>query len=177
MSDNPNPESAPENGGADGGTEFKPITSQDELNRALADRLARERAKYADYKDVKAKADRLDQIEAANKTEAEKVAERIAALEADNQRIQTESLRLRIAAKHGISTEPGKDGEPSDADLFLTGTDEASMTRQAQRLSAQVADRKKQSNVVPSEGKATPPPADDEMRGFARNLFNRATTD
>ena len=170
MSDNPNPpDGAPENGAPDSGTEFKPITTQDDLNRVLADRIKRERDKYADYKDVKAKADRLDSLEAANKSEAEKVAERIAALESENARIQSEALRSRIQAKHGISDE--------DADLFLTGTDEATLTRQAEALAGKAADRKKQSNVVPTEGKATPPPAGDEMREFTRGLFNRATTD
>lgn len=37
-----------------------------------------------------------------------------------------EALRLRVAAKHGISDE--------DADLFLTGTDAESLERQAARL-------------------------------------------
>ena len=168
MSDNPTPDGAPESGAPDG-TEFKPITTQDDLNKVIAERISRERAKFADYKDVKAKADRLDSLEAANKSEAQKVAERIAALESENARIQSEALRSRIQAKHGISDE--------DADLFLTGTDEATLTRQAEALAGKAADRKKQSNVVPTEGKATPPPAGDEMREFTRGLFNRANTD
>jgi len=167
MSDNPTPEIAPESGAPEG---EKQTFTQDEVNKLIGQTRAEERRKanekYADHDDLKVRAG-----------EAKTLEERLAAVETENQRIRMESLRLRIAAKHGISTEPGKDGDPSDADLFLTGTDEASMTKQAQRLSAQVADRKKNANVVPTEGKATPPPAEDEARAFARDLFGRATTD
>lgn len=155
-------------GGTDGGATpatdegFKPITSQDDLNRIITDRVNRERAKFADYKDVKAKAGRLDEIEAANKTEAEKFAERIAALETENQRIQSEALRSRIQAKFGIPDE--------DADLFLTGKDEESLTRQAQRLADRDADRKKQGPVVPNEG-ANPLAADSAELATVRGLF------
>jgi hypothetical protein len=63
--------------------EFKAITSQDDLNKVINERLTRERAKFADYKDVKAKAAKLDEIEQANQTEAEKAAKRVAELEAE----------------------------------------------------------------------------------------------
>ena len=43
--------------------DFKPITSQDDLNRIIGERVARAKAKYADYEDVKAKAARLDELE------------------------------------------------------------------------------------------------------------------
>ena len=98
----------------------------------------------------------------------EKFAARIAALESENARIQSEALRSRIQAKHGIADE--------DADLFLTGTDEETLTRQAQRLVDRDADRKKNNNVVPSEG-AHAPAGDSEDREFARNLFARANAD
>ena len=158
----------PTTGGTDGeatrtpGEGFKPITSQDDLNRIITERVSRERAKFADYKDLKAKADRLDSIEAANQTEAEKSAARIAALEADNQRIQAEALRSRIQAKFGIADE--------DADLFLTGTDDETLTRQAQRLADRDADRTKKGPVVPNEG-ATPPAADSAELATVRGLF------
>lgn len=143
---------------ADGG--FKPITSQDDLNRIIAARIERERAKYADYDDLKAKAARLDEIEEANKSETQKLAEAKAALERDLEKAKAEAMRLRIAAKFGISDE--------DADLFLTATDEATLTKQAERL-AQRADRKK-TNYVPREGTNPQPPVSDE-REFVRQLF------
>lgn len=161
---------APEGGNPSGETpaadEFKPITSQDDLNKVIADRVARERAKYADYKDVKAKAARLDEIEQANQTEAEKAAARVAELEAELNNTRRDSLRLKIASAHGIT-------DADDIDLFLTGTDEETLTKQAKRLSERIADRKK-THVVPGEGK-TPNvnSGDADRRAFVRQLTGR----
>lgn len=143
---------------ADGG--FKPITSQDDLNRIIAARIERERAKFADYGDLKAKAAKLDEIEQANKSEAEKLAEAKAAAERERDAAKVEAARLRVAAKHGISDE--------DADLFLTGTDEATLTKQAERLAQLV--EKKSTNYVPRVG-ANPKPPESGEREFVRNLF------
>jgi hypothetical protein len=152
-------------GSSEGANNFTPITTQDDLNKVIADRVNRERAKFADYKDIKAKADRLDSLEAANKSEAERVAERIAALESENARIQSEALRSRIQAKHGISDE--------DAALFLTAADEVTLTAQATRLADREADRKKRGNVAPKEGGSADNSggADSDVREFTRQLF------
>lgn len=156
-------------GGSDAGeTGFTPITSQDDLNKVIAQRVERERAKFADYKDVKAKAARLDELEASNQTEAEKFAARIAALESENSRIQSEALRSRIQARHGISDE--------DAALFLTATDEDTLTAQAKRLADREADRKKRGNVATKEGGSadTRGGTTSNLRDFTRNLFGDA---
>lgn len=158
---------APVEGGNQAGDtpagEFKAITSQDELNAAIKDRLARERAKFSDYDELRSKATRLDEIEQANKTEVEKAQSKIADLEAELEKVNKETLRRRIANDHGIT-------DADDIDLFLTGTDEETLTRQAQRLADRDADRKKHGNHVPREG-ATPQPHENELRSFARNLF------
>lgn len=167
MSENPNPAGAQETSAPEG----QPVTfTQDEVNKLVGQTRSEERRKaaekFADYDDLKARAGQSTTLE-----------ERLAALETENQRIQRDSLRLRVAARFNISTEPGKDGDPSDADLFLTGTDEEAMTRQAQRLAQQVSDRRKHGNVAPKEGSTTPPPAEEPMREYARTLFQRANTD
>ncbi len=157
------PEGGTDSGATPAADEFKPITSQDDLNKVVADRVARERAKYADYRDVKAKAARLDELEAANQSEAEKTAKRISDLEAELTNTRRDSLRLTIATAHGIT-------DADDIDLFLTGTDEETLTRQAKRLADREADRKKNGNHVPREG--TPPPAAaDPDLAFARDFF------
>lgn len=137
-----NTPSAPTPGAGD---EFTPITSQDELNRIIGERV--KRAKPADYDDLKAKARRFDEIEAANKTEAQKLADAKAAAEAERDQAKAEALRLRIATKHGISDE--------DADLFLTGTDEETLTRQAKRLAArnEEAGRPRAPKPDPNQGR------------------------
>lgn len=165
-------EAAPEGGTPGGDTppadEFKAITSQEDLNKVLEDRLKRERAKFADYKDVKAKAAEFDKAQAANQSEAEKTSARITELEKALTATRTESTRLRIATAHGIT-------DADDIELFLTGTDEETLNRQAKRLEAREADRKKTGNHVPREGN-NPTPGGDDERGFVKELFDRAAS-
>lgn len=143
-------------GEGDGGGKSQSFTQED-VDRIVADRLKRERdkitAQYADYDDLKAKA------------EGAKTAEdRIAELESKYQAAETARLRSDVAAAHGISAE--------DRDLFLTGTDKDTLTKQAERLAGKASERKKNSNLAPREG-TNPQPADDEMRDFTRKLFGR----
>ncbi|QZT61250.1 hypothetical protein [Mycolicibacterium austroafricanum] len=152
--------------------EFKPITSQQELNAALKDRLDRERSKFKDYNDLKAKAAKLDDIEQANLSELEKANGRITAAEKERDTAKAEALRLRIAVTHNISLD--------DADLFLTGTDEETLTAQAKRLSDRAAEqanaeteRKKKHPIVSKEGTSTETgtTTEDDDREFARVFF------
>ena len=71
---------------------------------------------------------RLKEFEDRDKTEAQKLAERAAAAEKTAADKDAEVLRLRTALKHGIADE--------DAETFLTGTDQATLTKQAERLVA-----------------------------------------
>ena len=158
------------------GSAFVAITSQDDFDKAIQARIARERAKFADYDQLKSAAAKLADIEEAQKTESQKLLDRITAAEkkvADAEQrakdAETKSLRSDIATKFGISAE--------DRDLFLTGNDEATITAQAKRLADREVDRKKQGNVAPKEGatKNNGDGSDRELREFARNLF--ANTD
>jgi hypothetical protein len=67
--------------------EQKPVETktftQDQVNALLADTKRKEREKFADYDDVKAKASRLDQIEESAKTDTQKAVDRAAELEAE----------------------------------------------------------------------------------------------
>lgn len=107
-------------------------------------------------------ATQLAAIEEANKTEAQKTADRLAAAEKDAADARRDALKFKIASKFSIGEE--------DADLFLTGSDEESLTKQAERLTARESERKKTNNVVPKEG-ATPPAGASDERTFVRELF------
>lgn len=132
----------------------------DRIVKTRADRIAKE--KYGDYDELKAQAAGAKTLE-----------ERLADVEGKLTAAQTGALRASIAAEYGISTKKGDKGEPSDADLFLTGTDEAALTAQAQRLAGRQADSKKQGNVAPKEGSTKTTGGDDQaLREFARGLFN-----
>lgn len=128
-----------------GKEEAKTFTQAD-LDDLAAKVRAEERRKaserYADYDDLKAKAG-----------ESATAEERIANLEKQLERSNREALRRRVQAAHGIADE--------DADLFLTGGDEETLTSQAKRLAQRESDRQKNGNHVPGEG-TNPPPADDK---------------
>lgn len=121
---------------------------------------AREQEKRA--KENADAAKRLAEIEEAQKTEAERVADRLKALEAERDTATRDALRFKVASKFQISEE--------DADLFLTGADEESLTKQAQRLTEHASERKKNGNVVPKEGSSSSTAPTDE-RAAARALF------
>lgn len=63
---------------------FRPIASQDELDRIVTARLSRERAKYADYDEKSQKAAQYDQMQESAKTEAQKQQERLDTMSNDN---------------------------------------------------------------------------------------------
>lgn len=121
-------------------------------------------------KRAKANADaatKFAEFEESQKSDVQKLSDAKTAAENDATAARAEALRWRVAAKHGLTDE--------DAELFLTGTDEATLTKQAERLTERVADKKKNGNVVPTEGRTPSSPGADPIREFARELFG--TTD
>ncbi|MEU5668957.1 hypothetical protein ABZ749_01040 [Micromonospora sp. NPDC047753] len=146
---------------------FTPITSQDDLNRVIAERVARERGKFADYNDLKAKAGRLDEIEQANKSEIEKANDRVTKAEAEAAKVPSlvaGQLREHLVKLHGISDE--------DAELFLTASDPELLLKQVDRLVGRGSQRKKTGNHVPREGSNPNSGSNSDMREFTRRLFD-----
>lgn len=128
---------------------------------------AREQEKRAKVNADAAK--RLADIEDAQKTESEKVADRIAKAEAEVASVPAkvaEVLRDHLVALHEI--------EKDDAELFLTANDPELLLKQVTRLVGQSDKRKKTTNTVPREGQTSSTSGDDEVREFARGLFKRA---
>ena len=82
--------------------EFNAPSSQEELDRIIEARLARERKRFQDYDDLKARAAKLSEIEESNKTEAQKTAERLAELERQNAELATAKLRADVAIAKGV---------------------------------------------------------------------------
>ena len=114
--------------------EQKGLTQAD-VDRIVKDRIARVEAKYADYNDLKKAADGAKTVE-----------QKLADLESKHAEAEARALRSDIAARHGITAE--------DRDLFLTGSDEATLEAQAKRLAEREADRKSKGNVARKEGRA-----------------------
>ena len=132
---------------------------QADVDRIVRERVRRERERFADYDALKAKAEGAQTAE-----------QRIAALEATLAEAEAKEKRAqlvaRIAGDHKIT-------DPDDIRLFLTGSDEDTLTAQAARLAERVASERKQGNYVPNEGKTTTPQGDADMRAFARQLFEQ----
>lgn len=87
------------------GQDFEAITSQDALDRIIQARIARERAKFADYEELKAKADKLSEFEESQKTEAQKAQERLEAAERRAAELELKADRAEVAAVKGVPAE------------------------------------------------------------------------
>lgn len=133
--------------------------TQEEVDRIVGERLKRERDAV---KDLRAKAAEVDQ----SKSELTRMQEQLAELTKAQAASAAQATRYRVAAANGISNE--------DADLFLTGGDEDTITAQAKRLIARDAQRRSQGNVVPNEGRTPQNGITDDRREFVRQLTGRA---
>lgn len=141
---------------------FEPITSQEQLNAVLADRLKRERAKYADHTELKAKAARLDEIEQAAKSDLEKATEANAKLTAELEALKLNQLRTEIAVAKGL--------DPAST-RFLTGTTREQIEADADDL-VKLAGAAQKSNTSTSRlaGQAPRVGGDAEERNFVQSL-------
>lgn len=102
--------------------------TQAELDAIVAERLARERAKYPDYESIKAKAAKFDAAEEAGKSELQKANERAAALKTELEGLkkanQLRELRANVAR------------EKSVPEALLTGETEEACKAQADAILA-----------------------------------------
>ncbi|MGI9162290.1 MAG: hypothetical protein ACR2JI_05110 [Mycobacterium sp.] len=118
----------------------------------------------AEIKELKSRAARLTEIEEAQKTDAEKFADRISKAEAEVLSVPSkvsEALKSHLVALHEISDE--------DAELFLTAVEPETLLKQVARLVGQ--SKQKRTNTVPREG-STPESAGSDEAAFARELFS-----
>lgn len=145
MSDEVSTPEVDDNGGKSG---FTPPATQEELNRIIADRISREKAKFADYNDLKTKAAEFDKLADAQKSETQKALERAEAAERALASTQSESLRLSVIARHSI---------PADYQEFVSGVDEAELEAKALKVLSLIPEAQVSSGVrelvIPGEGR------------------------
>lgn len=79
-----------------------PAHTQADIDRIVSERLAREKAKYADYGDLQAKAARLAELEQAQMSEQEKLNAAKVAVERERDEARAETARLQAAVRHKI---------------------------------------------------------------------------
>ena len=113
-------------------SEFKPITTQEEFDAAIKERLSREKAKYSDYDQLKSRVTELETenvglkstIEATNQSKGD-ADKQLEEMQSQIAGYETASLRTRVALQHGL---------PYDLADRLQGTDEESFKADAERL-------------------------------------------
>lgn len=143
--------------------QYEQVPDDHPLTRTLATLRSELSEQKNELKNLRAKAKRLDEIEEAQKSEAEKAADRIAKAEAEAASVPakvSDALRTHLATLHEISAD--------DVELFLTSNDPEILLKQVTRLVEQKPKRK--TNHVPSEG-TNPAAPEDGVRDFARQLF------
>lgn len=104
------------------------VFTQAEMNAIITDRLSRERTKYADYDDLKAKAAKFDAAEEVGKTELQKANERTAALQKELDALKSANILRDLRQK--VSKETGVPAE------LLSGDTEENCTAQAKAILA-----------------------------------------
>lgn len=90
-----------------GGGEEKTFT-QAEVDKLIDQRIARERTKYSDYDDLKAKAQRLKEAEDADKSEIDKLKDRLSESESRASKAESEALRTTVASQKGLTANQAK---------------------------------------------------------------------
>ena len=144
---------------------FKPIESQEDLDRIIEKRIARERAKYEarleDYETVKAKAAKVDEIEEEKKSDLQKALDQIEALKAEAEQAKTaasQAQRLALVEKVAASK-----GVPAK---YLTGESEEDLVASADEFleDASSLASPAQSGYVPTTGTGDPKASVDEVQ-------------
>jgi hypothetical protein len=143
------------------------VLPQTEVDGIIEKRLERERGKYSDYEDLKAKAVKVDTIASDYENKLKEKDTKIGDLSKEVSTARLEGTKIKIATQFKLSDE---------AQEFLTGDSEDKLREQAEKLS-KVGGGKKV--VVTKNGK--PSGNDDKKSGdsksIARNLFGRNSSD
>lgn len=114
-------------------------------------------------KDNQGAAEKLQEIEDANKSELEKLTEKATTLESELATARFDAMRQSIAAEYGISK--------GDTELFLTGADSDTLTAQAKALQERTAKESRVGVHIPGLQDRQTDDAAGSKDDFARSLF------
>lgn len=87
------------------GEESTTALTQERVNALVAEARRKTEEKYADYADLKAKAEQFDKTTEATKTEAQKALERAQKAEAEAAKYQRQLMAAEVAAAKGVPIE------------------------------------------------------------------------
>lgn len=150
-------------------SDFKPITTQEEFDKAIKERLARQKEsiekQFADYEEIKARNQELEKEIGSLRTalkesnaKIENYDKNLSELNAKVAGYEIANLRTKIALQHGI---------PYELASRLVGEDEKSITEDAKKLAELVG---KKEPIAPL--KDTEPPVDDKDGAYKALLEN-----
>ena len=138
---------------------FKAPASQEELDRIVQKRIDRERSKFSDYDELKAKAARLSELEEASKSELQKAQERAEAAEKALAEATATAVRAEVSAAKGVPV------------ALLSGDTREALEASADALLAFRDETARKGNYAPNEGRTSNIDKGSELREFTRNLF------
>lgn len=167
------------------GPQYAPPESQEALDRIVEQRLSRERAKYSDYDDLKAKAARADQLEADLGSESDKAAKKAR----DEERAKADAewapravrAEFRAAAK-GVLTDAQLDALLEDLDLtkYVTSKGDVDEDKVTKKVAALAPAGTSTPAGPRSLGQGAQPPANakkgDAGLAMAQKRFPKVTT-
>lgn len=151
-------------------THFNPVESQEDLDRIIEKRLARERQKFANYDELAERAAKLDEIEQANQSELEKAIQRAEAAEAAAKDLADKASQAELKAL--VERVAGSKNVPS---RYLSGTTEEELIASADQFLTdleQFAPRQ-QSGYVPGSGTGDPNASVDEIKMAQERAANQ----
>lgn len=127
----------------------EPVTTQEQLDKIVKDRLEREREKvrseFSDYDDLKAKALKLDELEKSGSEELKKALAEVDNLKGElqtrDENAKLQQMRKQVAKDTGV---------PED---LIQGADEESMKTFAEAVAAFA--KKPSAPIIPESGKHT----------------------
>lgn len=144
---------------------FKVIETQEELDQIIQERLNRQKEKFADYDEIKARNSELESEVGTLKATLEKTnanakshEQIVSDLNAKIADYETANLRIKIALQNGL---------PIDLADRLVGSDEESIKADAERLASFVSKKAQ----TPPPLKNQEPPLGEDKDGAYKNLI------
>lgn len=87
---------------------FTPITSQEQLNRLIGERINAVKTQYADYADLKAKATKFDEAENKSKSELQRATDERDAAVKERDALRHVQLQLDVGTAKGLTPAQAK---------------------------------------------------------------------
>jgi len=139
--------------------------NQEELDSIIESRLARERQKYAGFDEMKSKAEKYDQAQAANQSDEEKREQRIAEAATQAAAATRRADLAEVALEKGLT--------PTQAKRLVGNTREELLAEADELLKDLGSENDGRPNARNQKKKTAPNPKDDEAREFAAQVFGR----